>query len=1199
MKGAVLFLGWLVLALPCAGEIIIVDDGGYGDFDNIQAAINDSNDGDVIYVLPGTYTGSGNRDIDYGGRAITVTGVDPQDPYIVAATVVDCNSAGRAFSFYSEGPNSVLAGLTITNGYATLGGGIYCSCGSPTIIDCVISNSTATFNGGGMYCEGIPSAEVEWPSPIVMNCRFINNSAVRGGGLYIMHWFQFRNTFVDCEVTGNNALDGGGIYIRYGTVSGGTVSDNTADKGGGVYCESANLKNCTINGSTANEGGGIYCVDGEVNDCTISGNAAGNGGGAYLTDGVIRNCRITGNTASDYEGIGGGVWALGVGHGSRVLNCEVAGNSSSWGGGGLAGCHEVANCTITGNTASGPCGAGDGGGVFFCEKVINCIISGNVAADMGGGIYSYLPVSHIHNCTFSGNVADSGGAIASSDNIPAGLVLSDNILWGNQSNLPDTNEIDLGRGHLISANYNCIKDGSWVEGFGNIVDNPLFVREPNDGGDGWGDDPATPDVNEGANDDFGNLHLEADSPCVNTGDPCLYVGVDYGDIDGQPRIMGLRADMGADEFVIPMITVSKPQGGETWASGSIHDLTWANCMYEANVDIVLSVDDGNNWQSIEGNVPNTESHAWELPGELDSNQCVIAVVPSVPDPNVICIESGLFTIHPDNPGPPVTSKWKSLGGDFDRRGLSENYGPELGCVKWTFETGGPIPGSITIGAYDRVHIPCEDGKVYTLDANGVLLWTCDTNSAVLSASSVGPDGTIYVGTESGRLYAIDTDGNVRWTHDADGFIYSSPAVSPDGNSIYVCSSDGVVCALGRDGSVLWTFRTNDTTGIGSSILASPAVGPDGTVYVTAMRDPNLYALNANDGSVKWTCNFEYLIEWHVPDAGTYFGWPLASPVVGPDGAIYQALLYDPNLYAIDPNTGSKMWTVQTPRYRPYGDSDGWSEPAVGPDGTIYFGSSDANLWAVEPNGEIKWVTRLGLTTGLTLTVGSDGLIYAADNDSWLCVVDANGNELARFYSQGWLNCPVISADNTIIIADVNNKVWAIAGGDCSEGPFALHRPEDLDGNLSVNFRDFALLAADWPNSKNPYFPLPYPWPPYDWDGTYFAGDIDRNLDVDFADLRILAAHWLEWEVVGEPDCWDASECAGQSLGDGTCDGVVDFEDLGRLRTAFLTCKGEADYDCCADYNHDYCCDFLDMGILKANFLTSGYAPATGNQDCPP
>jgi hypothetical protein len=340
---------------------------------------------------------------------------------------------------------------------------------------------------------------------------------------------------------------------------------------------------------------------------------------------------------------------------------------------------------------------------------------------MGGGFYSFLLVSHIVNCTFSGNVADSGGALAGSPNHAVGFVLSDNILWGNQANLAEANEIDLGVGYLISANYNCIKDGSWVEGPGNIVEDPLFVREPNDGGDGWGDDPATPDVNEGDNDDYGDLHLTAGSPCINTGDPCLYIGVDYGDIDGQPRIMGFRADMGADEFVIPMITVTKPQGGETWTWGSWHEITWDSHVYNQPVSIMY-ITEGHYMHFIDTDVPNTGSYMWHLPDGADTNECVIRVVPSGIDVTVVSIDSGVFTIHPDTPGPAVTSKWKSLGGDYDRRGLSANYGPELGCVKWTFDTGGPVPASVTIGAYDRVHVPCEDGKVYTLDANGALLW---------------------------------------------------------------------------------------------------------------------------------------------------------------------------------------------------------------------------------------------------------------------------------------------------------------------------------------------------------------------------------------------------------------------------------------------------------------------------------------------
>jgi hypothetical protein len=90
----------------------------------------------------------------------------------------------------------------------------------------------------------------------------------------------------------------------------------------------------------------------------------------------------------------------------------------------------------------------------------------------------------------------------------------------------------------------------------------------------------------------------------------------------------------------------------------------------------------------------------------------------------------------------------------------------------------------------------------------------------------------------------------------------------------------------------------------------------------------------------------------------------------------------------------------------------------------------------------------------------------------------------------------------------------------------------------------------------------------------------------------------------EPDpnigtCWDAAECGGQPLGDGTCDGGVNFGDLAQLKIAIFTTKGQALYDCCADYNHDNGVNFGDLAILKINIFTSGHTPATLNQDCPP
>ena len=1024
MQRRIFFLVWLILVSPCRTEIIIVDDDGPADFNNIQAAIEYSNDWDTIYVFPGTYTGTGNRDIDFLGKVITVQSVAPDDPYIVAETIIDCDAneseLHRGFYFHrGEGHASIVSGLTITGGYQLYrGGGIYCKESSPTIEKCVIRDCGVDGHGGGINCQR--------SSPEIRDCVISGNySTGWGGGI---SFYRSSATLSNCRISEN--------WVVFGD-------------GGGVDCDesSPTISDCLIigNSSLGQSGGGMSIGQGSgptISDCIIRGNSAKGAGGIYCnaSSPTISRCEISDNSAFSAGGV-----CLIVGSTAKVSDCVISGNSA----------HFTAGIACT--DAS--------------PMITNCTVVGNWAEEQGGGVGCGTAGSpQITNC----------------------------ILW---NNTPE--EIWLSPWAPPSEpviTYSNVR-GGWP-GVGNIDDNPMFVRDPNDGGDGWGDDPCTPDVNEGTNDDFGDLHLEGNSPCINAGDPHLSAGPNDVDMDGQPRVMGFVIDMGAYEFFMPMIVVARPEGGEVWAGGSTHEIKWLSCSISGMVDILYSSNNGLEWAAVENNISNIGSYVWNLPDAVDSNQCLISVVPSVPDPNVVCIESGLFTIHPDFLHPAVPSKWKSLGGDFKRAGLSENYGPELGCVKWQFDTDGAVSASITIGAGDRVHIACEDGKVYTLDIDdGSLLWSYDTNSPLISAPTVGPRGTVFVGSENGKLYAISIGGTLRWTHTTDGFIYSSPAVSADGQ-VYVCSQDGSLYALGEDGSELWSFETDDVGVVGSAIFASPAIGADCTVYIAGLYDPNLYALDPNDGSVKWDCNFA---------SG---GWPFASPVVAADGTIYQTLLFDPNLYAIEPDTGTIIWSTDLADPESgWFDSgyinrcnytDGLSAPALGPDGTIYVTFNDPYLRAVDPNGSIKWVTRLGITGCFTLTVGSDGLVYAADNDGYLSVVGANGCEVARFQSDGGLIFPVVSADNTIIVSDANSKILAVSGDDCQGRAYELHRAEDLDGNLFVNFMDFALLAADWLACNDHGAPCEA----LVWGRTYFAGDIDRNLYVDFADLAAMANRWL-------------------------------------------------------------------------------------------
>jgi len=388
------------------------------------------------------------------------------------------------------------------------------------------------------------------------------------------------------------------------------------------------------------------------------------------------------------------------------------------------------------------------------------------------------------------------------------------------------------------------------------------------------------------------------------------------------------------------------------------------------------------------------------------------------------------------PCPVQGAEWPSLGGSYDRSGMSPNEGLAEGVTEWAQETGGTVLSSVTIGSNGQVYAACEDGKLYVFGASGTALWVLDVNSPMLSAPSIGGDGSLFVGCKDGMLRAIDPNGTLRWTFGSGDAVYASPAVGADG-TVFFGSSDGVLHAVGADGSKLWKFVTKGPGAVATgAIFASASIGADGTVYAAGLYDPNLYALNPADGSVKWACSFAlYPEDEGDPDSAKVGGWPFAAPVVGADGTIYQTLLYDSHLYAIDPEGGAILWAtdlldapgIDAEAEDFDGDADGWSEPVVGPDGTIYVSLDDPYLRAVDPNGRIKWATKVGDVGAFTMTVDARGWVYAACDDGYVYVVDNEGLQIGRWETAGWPVYPVIAGDGAVLVADSKDYSALITG----------------------------------------------------------------------------------------------------------------------------------------------------------------------------
>jgi C1A family cysteine protease len=393
------------------------------DYPTIQEAIDLACDGATIIVAEGTYY----ENIIIEGKSLAIISTDPNDPNVVAATVIDGDKKGSVVQFSDCGPDVIFSGFTIVNGESRDGGGVYCSYSDLIITNCVFSGNSATRwrgegpeegmfgEGGGIYCS--------FSNLIVTNCTFTGDSGWRGGGIY----GGYSNaTITNCSFSGNSAESGGGMY---------NACNNRPT-----------VTNCTFGGNSAQWGGGMSnnFSNPIVTNCNFSGNS-GDGGGMYnkYSNPIIANCTFSTNSGVD----GGGMYNRSSN--PIITNCAFSGNSALYGGGMYAAVDEGSPSDLT---------------------LTSCTFNGN-AADYGGGMFISWPdvTMTMTNCTFNGNSADYGGGIYSATH--SRLTITNCIFWGNTARTEP--QIRAYVTDSTTVTYSEVQ-GGWP-GEGNIDADPCFV----------------------------------------------------------------------------------------------------------------------------------------------------------------------------------------------------------------------------------------------------------------------------------------------------------------------------------------------------------------------------------------------------------------------------------------------------------------------------------------------------------------------------------------------------------------------------------------------------------------------------------------------------------------------------------------------------------------------------------------------------
>ncbi|MBL4561904.1 MAG: PQQ-binding-like beta-propeller repeat protein [Labilibaculum sp.] len=305
-----------------------------------------------------------------------------------------------------------------------------------------------------------------------------------------------------------------------------------------------------------------------------------------------------------------------------------------------------------------------------------------------------------------------------------------------------------------------------------------------------------------------------------------------------------------------------------------------------------------------------------------------------------------------------------------------------GTLKWTYDGfGDNTYSSASIGSDGTIYIGSKDDNLHAINPDGTQKWKSPVGSNVIySTPAIAADGTVYIGSDDDNLYAFNTDGTEKWKFAATENFRSSPAIGNDG-TIYAGSDDDNLYAINPDGSLLWSFP------VGGNIQSGVSIDTDGTIIVGVDQGGSsgvVFAINP-DGTEKWSISVTGRIS-------------VCSPALA-NGTIYVGTKEGNNLLALNAVTGTQVWSFSTP------GAIVNSSPAVDKNGVIYFGSWDNHVYAINPDGTLKYKFLTGGDVWSSPAIGSDGTIYIGSYDNKLHALEMFAEGLA---DDAW---PMFGKDN--------------------------------------------------------------------------------------------------------------------------------------------------------------------------------------------
>jgi len=374
-----------------------------------------------------------------------------------------------------------------------------------------------------------------------------------------------------------------------------------------------------------------------------------------------------------------------------------------------------------------------------------------------------------------------------------------------------------------------------------------------------------------------------------------------------------------------------------------------------------------------------------------------------------------------------------------------------GKEKWSHKYEGRYYKDLKLSKNGTIYF-CFDKTLLAYDKDGNELWNKQYESSFMKETiEICNNETILFLIDNGTLHALNPDGEEIWKFDKSK-ILEPPVINENGFIFVTCEGD-ILCALNLDGTEMWEF------GLGSPVEYKTILRFDNNLYI--WTEDTIFLISEN-GSLIWSCKLDELIgnTFEFLDPPLYL-----QPIVDENGTIY---LVFKNCFLCLTHDKTEKFRIETTPGEPFN-----APSVIGPEGTIYVGSDDDFLYAVDSNLEEKWKFKTEDDISSSAAINQDGTIYVGSEDNYFYAINPDGKEKWKFETQGPIKqSPTIGNDGSIYIVSDDGFIYSITPEGYENWKYEVGESHtsptiDDDGIIYVG-SDGGNLIALYPDGKKSF-----------------------------------------------------------------------------------------------------------------------------------